>query len=80
MKSSPIPGLLKIRARVENLSFRTSMIVGLPGETEEDFEILKTFVKEMRFERLGVFQYSDEEGTTAYEMEGKVPKRTIERR
>jgi ribosomal protein S12 methylthiotransferase len=70
----------KIRARVENLSFRTSMIVGLPGETEEDFEILKTFVKEMRFERLGVFQYSDEEGTTAYEMEGKVPKRTIERR
>lgn len=70
----------KIRARVPGLSFRTSMIVGLPGETEEDFEILKDFVKEMRFERLGVFQYSDEEGTAAYEMEHKVPRRTIERR
>jgi ribosomal protein S12 methylthiotransferase len=70
----------KIRARVTGLSFRTSMIVGLPGETEEDFEILKTFVKEMRFERLGVFQYSDEEGTTAFEMDNKVPQRTIERR
>lgn len=70
----------KIRARVDGLSFRTSMIVGLPGETEEDFAILKDFVKELRFERLGVFQYSDEEGTAAYEMEGKVPRRTIERR
>lgn len=70
----------KIRSRVPGLSFRTSMIVGLPGETEEDFEILKAFVKDMRFERLGVFQYSDEEGTAAYEMENKVPKRTIERR
>ncbi|MEW6435107.1 MAG: 30S ribosomal protein S12 methylthiotransferase RimO [Myxococcota bacterium] len=70
----------KIRDRVPGLSFRTSMIVGLPGETEEDFEMLKAFVKEMRFERLGVFQYSDEEGTAAYEMEDKVPKRTIERR
>lgn len=70
----------KIRDRVPGLSFRTSMIVGLPGETEEDFEILKAFVKDMRFERLGVFQYSDEEGTAAYEMENKVPKRTIERR
>lgn len=70
----------KIRSRVPGLTFRTSMIVGLPGETEEDFELLKTFVKDLRFERLGVFQYSDEEGTAAYEMEGKVPRRTIERR
>ncbi len=70
----------KIRARVPNLVFRTSLIVGLPGETDEDFEILKQFVKEMRFERLGVFQYSDEEGTAAYEMGDKVPKKTIERR
>ncbi len=70
----------KIRGRVEGLTFRTSMIVGLPGETEEDFEILKSFVKELRFERLGVFQYSDEEGTGAFEMENKVPKKTIERR
>ncbi|MEW5739537.1 MAG: 30S ribosomal protein S12 methylthiotransferase RimO [Myxococcota bacterium] len=70
----------KIRARVPGLTFRTSMIVGLPGETEEDFEILKDFVKELRFERLGVFQYSDEPGTAAYEMDGKVPQRTIARR
>ncbi len=70
----------KIRARVGDLSFRTSMIVGLPGETEEDFEILLEFVKKLRFERLGVFQYSDEPGTAAFEMGDKVPKRTIERR
>ena len=72
--------LAKIRSRVPGLTFRTSLIVGLPGETEEDFEELKAFVKELRFERLGVFQYSDEEGTAAFEMEGKVPKKTIERR
>lgn len=72
--------LAKIRTRVEGLTFRTSLIVGLPGETEEDFEALKAFVKELRFERLGVFQYSDEEGTAAFEMENKVPKKTIERR
>jgi ribosomal protein S12 methylthiotransferase len=70
----------KIRSRIPGLTFRTSMIVGLPGETEEDFEILKDFVKELRFERLGVFQYSDEPGTAAYEMDGKVPQRTIARR
>jgi ribosomal protein S12 methylthiotransferase len=70
----------KIRSRVPNLTFRTSLIVGLPGETEEDFEVLKDFVKRQRFERLGVFQYSDEPGTAAFEMSGKVPQRTIERR
>lgn len=70
----------KIRSRVSDLTFRTSLIVGLPGETEEDFDILKRFVKEMRFERLGVFHYSDEEGSASYQMEGKVPQRTIERR
>ncbi len=70
----------KIRERVPGLTFRTSLIVGLPGETEEDFELLEDFVKELRFERLGVFQYSDEPGTTAYDMDGKVPKRTLERR
>jgi ribosomal protein S12 methylthiotransferase len=80
-ESTFLRGLVKkIRDRVPGLSFRTSLIVGLPGETEEDFEILKEFVKEQRFERLGVFQYSDEPGTAAYEMEGKVNKRTIERR
>jgi ribosomal protein S12 methylthiotransferase len=72
--------LTKLRARVPGLVMRTSMIVGLPGETEEDFEMLKEFVKEQRFERLGVFQYSDEEGTAAYDYENKVPPKLIERR
>jgi ribosomal protein S12 methylthiotransferase len=72
--------LEKLRARVEGLVMRTSLIVGLPGETEEDFELLKQFVQEQRFERLGVFQYSDEEGTAAFDMPNKLPKSVIERR
>ncbi|KFE67725.1 30S ribosomal protein S12 methylthiotransferase RimO [Hyalangium minutum] len=72
--------LVKLRARVPGLVMRTSMIVGLPGETEEDFELLKEFVKTQRFERLGVFQYSDEEGTAAFDLPNKVPQKTIERR
>jgi ribosomal protein S12 methylthiotransferase len=72
--------LEKLRTRVPGLVMRTSLIVGLPGETEEDFELLKEFVKTQRFERLGVFQYSDEEGTAAYHFENKIPQKTIERR
>lgn len=72
--------LVKLRARVPGLVMRTSMIVGLPGETDEDFELLKEFVKTQRFERLGVFQYSDEEGTAAFDLPNKVPQKTIERR
>src|SRR6266852_2654865 len=55
-------------------------LAGKPDETEEDFELLKEFVRTQRFERMGCFQYSDEEGTAAFEMSGKVPGRTIERR
>jgi len=72
--------LAKLRARVPGLVMRTSLIVGLPGETEEDFELLKEFVKTQRFERLGVFQYSDEEDTAAFDMPNKVPQKIIERR
>ncbi len=72
--------LAKLRARVPGLVMRTSMIVGLPGETDEDFELLKEFVKSQRFERLGVFKYSDEEGTAAYDFADKVPEKIIERR
>jgi ribosomal protein S12 methylthiotransferase len=72
--------LAKLRERVPGLTLRTSLIAGLPGETEEDFELLKDFVKEQRFERLGVFQYSDEEGTAAYGFADKVPSPVIERR
>ncbi len=72
--------LAELRARVPGLVLRTSLIAGLPGETEADFEELCDFVREQRFERLGVFEYSDEEGTGAFEMDGKVPARTIRRR
>ncbi|HEY8211966.1 MAG TPA: 30S ribosomal protein S12 methylthiotransferase RimO [Myxococcaceae bacterium] len=72
--------LAKLRARVPGLTMRTSLIAGLPGETEEDFQMLCKFVQEQRFERLGVFQYSDEEGTAAYDFADKVPAPVIERR
>lgn len=79
--SAFIVGLIdRLRRRVPELSLRTSLIVGLPGETDEDFRMLLEFVKRVRFERLGVFRYSDEEGTAAFTMEGKVPRRDIERR
>ena len=55
----------KIREKVPGICIRTTLLVGHPGETEEDFEELKTWVKEMRFERMGCFAYSDEEGTYA---------------
>ena len=55
----------KIRERVPGICLRTTLMVGHPGETEEDFEELKAWVKEMRFERMGCFAYSDEEGTYA---------------
>lgn len=57
--------LTRIRARVPNICIRTTLLVGHPGETEEDFEELKQWVHEMRFDRMGAFAYSDEEGTYA---------------
>jgi ribosomal protein S12 methylthiotransferase len=65
--------LARLRARVPGLALRTALIVGLPGETEADFEDLLRFVEEQRFERLGVFEYSPEEGTPAAEMADQVP-------
>ena len=72
--------LAKLRARIPGLTFRTSLIAGLPGETEEDFELLKEFVRTQRFERMGCFQYSDEEGTAAFDFPDKVTQKVIERR
>jgi ribosomal protein S12 methylthiotransferase len=72
--------LAKLRARVPGLTFRTSLIAGLPGETAEDFEELKDFVRRMRFERMGCFRYSDEEGTAAFDLPDKVAPTVIERR
>jgi ribosomal protein S12 methylthiotransferase len=70
----------RIRKRIPDVTFRTTMIVGFPGETEADFQELYDFCREMEFDRLGVFTYSDEENTTAYDLTGKVPARTAERR
>ena len=58
--------IVKAREVVPNIAIRTTMLVGFPGETEEEFERLCDFVRDMRFERLGVFQYSHEEDTIAY--------------
>ena len=63
------------RREIPDIARRTTLITGFPGETEEDFDILKNFVTEMRFDRLGVFPYSQEEDTPAAEMEGLVPEK-----
>ena len=70
----------KIRRTVPGVAIRTSMIVGFPGETESDFEQLMQFVRQARFDRLGVFSYSDEETAESFHLDGKVSKREIYRR
>ncbi|MCT4629527.1 30S ribosomal protein S12 methylthiotransferase RimO [Winogradskyella sp.] len=62
------------RVKVPEMTIRTTLIVGYPGETEEDFQTLKQWVKDMRFERLGCFTYSHEESTHAYNLEDDVPE------
>ncbi|WMX16585.1 MULTISPECIES: 30S ribosomal protein S12 methylthiotransferase RimO [unclassified Aureispira] len=61
------------RKRVPGIAFRTTLLVGYPGETEEEFEDMVDFVREMKFERVGVFQYSHEENTLAYDVEDDIP-------
>ncbi|AUC78017.1 30S ribosomal protein S12 methylthiotransferase RimO [Nonlabens sp. MB-3u-79] len=63
----------KFRTLVPEMAIRTTLIVGYPGETEEDFEILKQWVSDQRFERMGCFTYSHEENTHAYKLEDDVP-------
>jgi ribosomal protein S12 methylthiotransferase len=65
----------RIRERVPGVAVRTSFIVGFPGETEEDFERLLEFVRAGRFDNVGVFTYSDEEGTASHVLPGRVPAR-----
>jgi ribosomal protein S12 methylthiotransferase len=72
--------LEKVRATVPGIALRTSFIVGFPGETADDAKILDEFIREAKFDWLGVFSYSDEEGSGAYSLDAKVPKRTIEAR
>ena len=66
--------LKEFRAVVPDMAIRTTLIVGYPGETQEDFETLRDWVQEMRFERLGCFTYSHEENTHAYKLEDDVPQ------
>ncbi len=70
----------KIRTRIPEVVLRTSIIVGFPGETEEDFELLLDGVKKARFNHLGIFRYSDEEGTPAFKLQPKVSQDIIEER
>lgn len=76
VKKSYIISLInKLRDRIPNLTLRTTFIVGFPGETDKDFEELLSFVKEFRFERLGGFVFSREEGTPAYDFPQQIPAR-----
>jgi ribosomal protein S12 methylthiotransferase len=70
--------ITKIRNMMPEAIIRTTLIAGFPGETNDDFEILKTYVKETKFDRLGVFTYSDEEDTVAYTMDNKIDNETKE--
>jgi ribosomal protein S12 methylthiotransferase len=70
----------KARSIVPDLVVRTTFIVGFPGETEEDFRLLEEFVEKAQIDWLGAFPYSNEEGSAAFDLDLKVPKRTIESR
>ena len=72
--------LERVRQRVPGIAVRTTFITGFPGETEADFAELLGFVKSVEFDRVGVFTYSDEEGTPAFALPDKVPARIASRR
>jgi ribosomal protein S12 methylthiotransferase len=69
-----------LRERINNLTLRTTLIVGFPGETDEEYEYLKEFINEVKFDHLGVFGYSEEENTDAASLKGKVSQETINER
>ena len=70
----------KIRSKIPNVAIRTAFIVGYPGETEEQFEELYEFVKRIKFEKMGVFEYSREKNTVSYSMEEQVPAKIKKQR
>jgi ribosomal protein S12 methylthiotransferase len=74
-KKNIISLINKLRKNISNLTLRTTFMVGFPGETDQDFEELLHFVKEVRFERLGAFIFSKEEGTPAHNFSQQIPKR-----
>ena len=67
----------RLREAVPRLALRTTLIVGYPGETDDHFESVKAFVKEIRFDRLGIFTYSEEEGTVAAQLKDDVASRVV---
>jgi ribosomal protein S12 methylthiotransferase len=67
--------LKSFREKVPNMAIRTTLIVGYPGETEKKFQELKQWVQDTKFDRLGVFTYSHEENTSAYDLEDDVPEK-----
>jgi ribosomal protein S12 methylthiotransferase len=70
----------KVRAAVPGIALRTSFIIGFPGETEQDFTELMDFVREAKFDWLGAFSYSDEDGSKSFHLSEKVPQKVIEHR
>ena len=72
--------ITRLREEIPGIILRTTLITGFPAETEEDHQELLAFIKEQRFDRLGVFCYSKEEGTPAAKMKGQIPKRVKEKR
>ena len=70
----------RLRSAVPEIAIRTTLIVGYPGETEEHFESLKSFIEEIKFDRLGIFTYSEEEGTSAAALEDNVPRKVKDER
>jgi len=70
--------IAKIRSRIPGVALRTSLIVGFPGETEEDFERLSDFVREIKFDRLGVFTYSKEDDTPASRLPNQIDEEVKE--
>ncbi len=79
-KADLLDGIKKMRGLIPDIAIRTTVMVGFPGETEEDFEELKSFIKEVKFDHLGAFTYSREEGTKAYFFENQVDEETAQRR
>ena len=81
IKKNEIVSLIKyVRKEIPGVALRSSLIVGFPGETEKDFRGLLSFIRDSRFERLGIFRYSREEGTPAYGFKGQIPEKEKTRR
>ena len=70
----------RLRDAVPEIAIRTTLIVGYPGETEDHFESLKSFIEEIKFDRLGIFTYSEEEGTAASALEDSIPRKVKDER